>query len=161
MRVARNGRWHSYDWLPPGEPPADVLDDLQTRGTNALSLWLIEDDRSNLERVAAALASGRDSLSNLDFRLVRVGWLGRHRIAPAATPGVTADSEANHRWHRDLSRLTAHRLISVARCMWRRGESGRISEKRVKQLLLDGLEIGQLRADRLNPKLTAKLNGLH
>lgn len=161
MRIVRSGRWLPPDWLPPGEPPADILEDLQTRGTNALSLWLIEEDRSNLERVAAALASGRDSFSNLDYRLVPTGWLTRYRIVAAATPGKTADTEANDRWHRDLSHLTANRLVSVARCMWRRDAPGRLSEKRVKQLLSDGIQSGQLRTEQINPNLAAKLNAAH
>ena len=37
---------------------------------NTLSIWYIEDDRSNLEQVAVAFASTRDSFSNFDYALV-------------------------------------------------------------------------------------------
>jgi hypothetical protein len=156
MRTVRKGRWHQQDWLPVGEPPADALADISTQ-SNELSVWLIEDDRSNLNRVAAALAAARDSVSNLDYRLVPVGWVGIHRIPVQATEGRTADLQANQKWHRDIPRLTASRLLSLARCMWRRGVAGRISERRVEELLLSGLRTGQLGRERLNQKLAAKL----
>lgn len=59
LRKIEKGRWNSdpqaVPWLPPGEVQAQALLDLAPKD-NGLSVWLIEEDRSNLDRVVAALA---------------------------------------------------------------------------------------------------------
>src|SRR5687768_8214903 len=107
MRVVRRNRWYPEGlqaWLRKGEPPADSLLDLQTED-NQLSVWLIDDGRSDVERIAVAIAATRQSLSPFDYRLVRLHAVTRLRLRLAQTPGNSADQEANHLWHRDLSRL--------------------------------------------------------
>ena len=65
LRIIRKAKWYKNEqvpWLPEGELQADTLTDLSTK-SNELSVWHIEDDRSNLEQVVTALAAGRDHLN--------------------------------------------------------------------------------------------------
>lgn len=159
LRAIRKSRWYpeaTEEWLPEGEPPADSLDDLRTK-SNQLSIWLIEDDHSNLHRVAAAMASRRDRPDVFEYRLVPLGAVRRLRLRMDQRPGDTADAEANERWHWDVSELTAARLVSVARCLWRHGAPGRILKADVEQLLLHGVRSGRLNMDRFNEKLAEKI----
>ena len=82
---------------------------------NTLSVWYIEDDRSNLERVAVALASTRDTFSNFDYALVDEQLLSALNIKVVQTDGITPDQEANTQWHRDLVELSDADLIALAR----------------------------------------------
>jgi hypothetical protein len=68
LRTIRKDRWYRIEdvpWLEEGDIHADPLADLNTKA-NELSVWLIEDDRSNLNRVVSALAATRTHISNLD-----------------------------------------------------------------------------------------------
>ena len=58
-------RWLRPDWLAGDEVQADALVDLSTKD-NELSVWLIENDKSNLEHVVTALAANCNTISNLD-----------------------------------------------------------------------------------------------
>ena len=160
MRSIRRSRWYPeavQPWLPPNEPPADCLSDLETEH-NELSVWLIDDDRANLERVVAALASKRQSLVPFDCRLVPIGRVRQLRLQLSQTPGDSHDHEANQLWHRDLQFLSAGRLTSLSRCLWRRGESRRFSPAQVRKLLIAGIQQGRLNRDDLRPELAFKLN---
>jgi hypothetical protein len=159
LRGIRKTRWlsdPSRTWLPVNEVPADCLGDLQTTDCE-LSVWVVERDRSNLARVVTALAATRDTLSEFSYRLVPIEWVKRHRLQLNPTPGETPDEEANDRWHGDLQYLSGVRLVSLARCMWHRGELARITESRMKILLSEGVQSHQLDATKLKPGLAQKL----
>lgn len=74
LRGIEKRRWNKeeakhFNWLLSNDFPADPLADLRTQG-NALSFWHIEEDQSNLERVAAAIACTKGNLDNFDFGLI-------------------------------------------------------------------------------------------
>jgi hypothetical protein len=77
LRTIRKARWYNVEgvsWLEKGDIQADPLADLNTKG-NELSVWLVENDRSNLEQVVTALAATRTDISNLDYALLDVRLL--------------------------------------------------------------------------------------
>lgn len=72
LRMISKGKWlpePNLPWLKEDELQADVFHELKT-GENTLSVWSIADDRSNLERVVAALAANRNRVSNFDYALI-------------------------------------------------------------------------------------------
>jgi hypothetical protein len=71
LRTIRKSRYHQQAWLGGGAMHADPLADFNTQD-NCLSLWLIEGENSNLDRVLAAIAGTRQFAQNLDFALLRV-----------------------------------------------------------------------------------------
>lgn len=124
---------------------------------NTLSVWYIEDDRLNLERVAAALASTRDTFSNFDYALVDEQLLSALNIKVVQTDGITPDQEVNIQWHRDLVELSDANLIALASTIAEKGETARIPEKKMAQLIQEAVDIGRLDRTKLNKKLAAKL----
>lgn len=68
-KLDRKARFYRVKWTGTDDVQADALREFRTKG-NALSIWLIDDSLSNLERVIAAVAAGRDRLCNLDYALI-------------------------------------------------------------------------------------------
>jgi len=54
------------DWLPAGEVPAEAVQDFRADG-NELSVWYVEPDRSNLDRVLTAIAANREHFEKIDY----------------------------------------------------------------------------------------------
>jgi hypothetical protein len=96
---------------------------------STLSVWYIESDKSNLERIAIALASRRDSFSNFDYALINEQFLIALDIKVVQTNGETPDQEANTPWHRDLVELSDSKLMELVRTIAEKGETARILEK--------------------------------
>jgi len=104
-----------------------------------LSLWEIDDARSNLGDVIVALATNADHLSNLDYALIPRDKL--EEIARLeATEGQTAHIQANQKWHRDLIDLSGRRLIDIAALIFSVAERRRVPEKEVTQMVRQALE---------------------
>jgi hypothetical protein len=124
---------------------------------STLSVWYIEDDKSNLEQVAVAFASTRDSFSPFDYALVDEALLTKINIKIEQTDGDTPDQEANTRWHRDLVELTDFKLTALVRTIAEKGETARIPEKEIARLIQEAVDNGRLDRTKLNPKLAVKL----
>lgn len=124
---------------------------------NTLSVWYIEDDKSNPERVAVALASTRDTFSNFDYALVDEKLLSALNIKVVQTEGITPDQEANIQWHRDLVDLSDADVIALARTIAEKGETARIPEKKMSQLIQEAIDARRLDRTKFNKKLAAKL----
>ena len=103
LRKIEKNRWMPEAYVAQDDVPADALRDLQT-GSNKLSVWLIEEDKSDLERIVVALAAMRNVLSNLDYALLDSGILDKINIKMSDSLGNSPDLTANSRWHRDLIR---------------------------------------------------------
>jgi len=124
---------------------------------STLSVWYIEDDRSNLEQVAVALASTRDSFSNFDYALIDEALLITINIKIEQTDGATPDQEANTRWHRDLVELADSKLIDLVRTIAEKGETARIPEKKMAVLIQQAVAARHLDRTKLKKGLAAKL----
>jgi hypothetical protein len=161
LRKVRQSRWFPVKgpvWFPEHDVQADPLGDITTSG-NTLSVYQIEDDKSNLERVVAAMAANNQTLSNFDYLLFNRDSLRALDIDYKQTKGATPDAGVNE-WHRDIIRLSGLKLVNLAREMLHNGEKGRISEKNVSQLIAKSLAKGEL--DQAKVKLSkeslAKIN---
>lgn len=135
LRLIRRGRWlpQEQHWFREGDFQADCLSDLNT-SDNTLSLWSVKDDRSNLESIAVALASTRDSFANVDYAIIPEEMVRNFGIL-VPTEGKSPHRTANENWHRDLCELSSSRLIELARVFLQQGEKNRIAEKQIIQLL--------------------------
>lgn len=159
LRAIRRNRWYTSDtvsWLPKGEIQADPLGDLAT-GNNTLSVWQVEDDKSNLEQVIAALAASRDTVSNLDYAIFDVDLLSSIGIKIEVNEGATPYEMAN-RWHRDLVELTATKLVRLAEAILVHSHRERVPEKKVLRLIKDAVQNGQIDKTKLRPSITTKLS---
>ncbi|MBI4485676.1 MAG: hypothetical protein HY655_06655 [Acidobacteria bacterium] len=145
LRTVRENRWYkapAVAWLERGDVPADPIGDLAT-SQNALSVWLVEPDRSNLERVVRAVAIGKQKVDSAGWVIFDSDLLGPLGIGMVEAPGGTKDEAANA-WHRDLVDLSGNKLIALAKTILERGESGTIPKKRIAQLIEDGIRNNEL-----------------
>ena len=143
----------------PGEEavPADILGDLFTED-NALSLWSIEDDVANLHLVLAALAAGRDRLANLDYVLFDMDLVDSLALDMKTSEGKTLLKEANSNWHRDLLRLSASGLAGLAERIFQEGQTWRVPQKDVKDILNVRIQDGSIDKASLSANLLEKLS---
>jgi hypothetical protein len=136
---------------------ADALGDLST-SNNTLSVWYVEEDRSNLEQIITALAATHQSLSNFDYALLEVQVLSGLNIPINPSPGNTPDGEANVSWHRDLIELSAQNLLELAQAIMARGEKARVSEREVRRLIGQAVASGRIERTRLQPRVRDEID---
>ncbi len=157
LRKIRKSRWYKYPWLEEGGSQADALLDLKT-DDNILSVWYIEDDKSNLERVLAALASNSDNISNVDYALFEEQDMLNMDIKLDSTKGNVPDDEVSNSWHRHLSELSAMKLAMIAKTIQTVGEIDRKQPQEVKKLLKESVVAGKIESSKLNPKIRAAID---
>lgn len=164
FRNIGNKFWYSADqrdfkkWLSDGELVADVFKELRTtRGS--LSVFRVEDDASNLDRVVSAYACTRNSLSDLDFVLVPLDAINAEFEA-TETPGQTADDEVNA-WHLDIEHLSAGKLLLLAQIFRdHRSSMDRYRKRHVTTKIRESLEKRQLDFERIHEALQPKFSDL-
>jgi hypothetical protein len=164
LRKIRKAKWYKHEnvpWLKADELQADALGDLYTEN-NALFVWFVTNDKSNLQRVAAALAGNCEYLSNLDYALLNIELIADLNMKMVQKAGDSADETANSSWHYDLTELSAVNLIALAKMIFTRGESLRYSEKEICRFLAQGISLKQLDRTKikLRPEAMAKIDAL-
>jgi hypothetical protein len=140
LRKVKQNRWlktEAQPLLDIGDAPADPLGDLSTSG-NKLSVYRIDEDRSNIERIARALALGGQRLDNVGYVLFDSSLLEKESIGQEPIDGTTVDSTVN-KCHVDLTNLTGNKLVKLARHILLNGESDTILKKRIVELVEEGL----------------------
>jgi hypothetical protein len=113
------GRWQSdLPWLPAGELQAAALFDLRF-SNNKLSIWKIEADSSNLERVITSLAAskGKMNIENVDYVVIDQSLFEDLSLKIEKSAGGTLDKKANIEWHYDIVELTTSKIVAIARCI--------------------------------------------
>lgn len=158
LRKIRKAKWYKHEaveWLPPDRLQADTLSDLQTKD-NALSIYLVQDDKSDLERVIAALAAACDNLSNFDYALFDDAIIREASFKIANHPGETPDQTVNVTQHRDLIELTTDSVLLLARAI-RDGARERKPHSEVGELITRAVAEGHLTVEALKPELRKKL----
>lgn len=161
LRKIRKARWHKYEasvfsWLGNDDMPADPLGDLATNN-NTLSVWQIDDNKSNLLQVAVALAANCDDLSNLDYALLDLQFLA-DKITLQPSHGNSPHETANQNWHCDLVQLSALKLVALAEAIFKHAEIKRIAEKEILNLLAQAVASGQIERAKLSDKVRAKVD---
>jgi hypothetical protein len=155
LRKIRRVRWDpeltkEIPGLASNECPSDCLADLNTAECS-LSLWQIDDDRSNLEDVVIALGSNCDRIANLDYALI-----DREKVEAISvlkkTVGQSPHNVANDSWHWDLIALSAERLRQLAELMYGEAARVRITGKEIGNLVQRALDKQQLDRTRFKIK---------
>lgn len=155
FRKIRRARWvrsPDLDWLAEGELQADALLDVLTEN-NKLSVYLIEDDRSNFQQVVAALAANRDKPANMDYALIDMSELMALDIQFAETSGETVDTAVNA-IHRDLIKLTAAKVAAMSNVMLTQGEIKRVKQNDVIQWIAANVLSGNIKREEI--KITSE-----
>jgi len=158
----RRTRWLRSNippWVPPGDFPAALLDDLRVTPDGELSIWHIEDDRSNLQQVTTALAANRDHVSNIDYALFDPSLVSGLAVKVRETPGKTPYSEAN-RWHRDLLEVSAKRLLELAKRIFQSADPTRVLEQEVLDQIRKAVDGRRIDPKHLNKGISDKLSSM-
>ncbi len=145
LRKVRQNRWLKTDAQPlidVGDVPADPLGDLST-SQNRLSVFQVDRDLANVERIARALALGGQRLDDVGFVLFDESLLEKASIVLDPIDGTTVDSVVN-KCHADLANLTGNKLVALTRLILLEGESDIILKKRIVELVREGLSSNEL-----------------
>jgi len=141
FRKVRQAKWledKNLTWLPVGELQADALTDIATDNGNELSVWVIDDSKSNVQQVIVALAIQRNVIANLDYVLIDVAALDTLKIAMEPSPGNTIYEQAKH-WHVDLVELSAAKLFQLANHIQVNCKPVRIQEREVIRYIAEAV----------------------
>ena len=154
LRVVRQSHWYREAWLTrkPDIPSTALLDVLDEKST-AISIWIIEKDLSNFERVVAALAANRDRVSNFDYALFDMRVLRFLRIQSKPEAGNTPDAIVNQKYHANLTEMTAAKTFCLAQAMHRYGEPVRIGQKVIAQYIRNAIASNTLDRQKIRVQI--------
>ncbi len=153
LRKIRKSRWYrtkDIAWLPDNELQADALDDLRTT-CNELSVYYIDENESNLDRVLAALAANADNPSHVDFAIFDQTILSDIGISCKGSRGELPDEQVSN-WHNDLYELSASKLLELALAIKATARIERKGYRQILELVAESLVIGRIDPARLKWK---------
>jgi len=156
LRAINKNRWYRStvpSWLPENDIPAQPLADLIPKPEENLSLWYINDDQSNLKRVAAAIVSGRERIDKFDYALFTQAAIEAVGLTVVQSVGKTPDEQANTDWHWEVTELTADRVVRFAKAIYSKVETKRITPMVMRGLIVEALTAGQLASRKMSRKL--------
>ncbi len=161
VRMARAPRWYreqAQSLLEQDDIPSDPIADLNTT-ENSLSIFLVNEDRSNLEQTVAAQAGTRMKADDAGYIVFSSDLLSRVGIAiDDSHPGTTADEDVNSR-HRDLIQLSGKKLIAFVREVMLSSEPPETLPKEdVIGILKEGVSAGRIDPGRLPDKVRKQLS---
>ena len=159
LRKVNRNRWIDQDlsWLEDGEFQSDVLIDLRT-SSNCLSVFLIEDDKSNFERIVAAIGSSAQKIDVFDYVLFSDEIIDKLSISIDKSLGSTKDEYVNKTWHLDFVDLSAQKVLKIAKELLSNSEKKRIPHKEVAKFISIQIEKGNIEEDRLEEKIRQKIS---
>ena len=160
LRELGNKSWwdkahDEFSWLEKDDFVGDIFKSLKTT-KGKLSIFVIDNEMSNLDRVIAALACGRTGLDNFDYVLVPEEQIvGNFKVC--TTGGDTLDDVVNG-LHRDIARLTAASVMDLA-IVFRTymNNMKRRNPSTVRQLINASISAGSLEKERIDDNLRKKL----
>lgn len=162
LRKVRRSKWYKHEgvpWLPPGELQADTLVDLKTED-NCLSVWRVEDDKSNLDDLLGALAAKCEVLSNLDYALIAEEVVSALGVKILQTEGTTPNKYVN-KWHHELIELSASKVLDLANAIFRTGETNRARPQQILRLIARAIESQQIDSADLSENIRARLKTIN
>jgi len=145
LRKSENKKWlppEKATWLNEGDIHADPLGDLATKG-NTLSLYELEDDQTNLNRVIAAIAATKDNVPHFQYTLIDRYEIESLGIKIKKTKGGTADSVVND-CHYDLIELSGYQIVSLAKMLLLKGTRTQMLKDNVKKEIIESVRQGFL-----------------
>ena len=143
LRKIRRTRWDkqifasTMPWLPHGDMAADPLGDLATVN-GAISVFEVPNP-DFAQYIAAAIAAGGDALSNVDYIVFDSEILDPTSVKIEKAPGDSPAPDINE-LHRHIAEISAARLLAIARLIFEKGTTNRISHKILRPIIEDGVK---------------------
>lgn len=155
-KLDRKAAFYQLPTLKVGDVQADALADLKTSG-NALSVWMVQENLANLDRIVAALAAKRDILAKLDYALLERHALDSLGIQVVQKRGDSFDDQANDLWHQDLMDLSGTKLLKLAAMMQAKAKLVRHNKGEVRDFIAASIDDGFIDLDLIKPSLRKQL----
>jgi hypothetical protein len=135
---------------------ADTITDLRTKD-NKLSVYQVEDNRSNLDSIITAVAATREYLSHFDYLLFDPSIAEGLHILKEKTKGTTKDDSVND-CHWNLLVPSATKLMELAMELLKRAEKERRDATIVAKALDEASRAGRVKlGDRLREEVEKEL----
>ncbi|MBA7607792.1 hypothetical protein ES703_14961 [subsurface metagenome] len=150
--------WLTKDPLQTDAIQADAMHDLRTT-ENTISVYEVNDDKSNLEQIISGYTAGRHKPAHFDYALFDQQLLLKSDIKIEAFAGSTPSTEANA-CHRHLSELSVHKLTELAKIIMGKAERERLQKKHILRLIkqaTDSVDIDRSKIDSRILREIAKL----
>lgn len=153
-------KWDKLDvpWLQTNEIQADPLGDLKIKD-GTLSVWYIEDDKSNLDQIIAGLAATRQKIDKFEYGLFDQAVIDTADIRVELTQGEIPIESANS-WHRDLIHLTVYRASNFVKTLFNAIEKERLIYDEVKARILEAVKTGNINLQKVQPSLRETIKQL-
>lgn len=159
FRRIRKSKWYKNSevpWLGVNDLQGDALTDLTT-SNNTLSMWVVEDNLSNLSRIISAIASTNQNLSIIDYALIDFAIVEDLGVKVGIVPGDTPDKHANELWHRDFQELTAGQILGLADAIRMKGKLERFQSRTVLDLIKTAVKSGHIEKLSLSESIQKKI----
>lgn len=137
---------------------ADTVSDLPTKG-NKLSVWQIDDDKSNLNQVLTAYAATfqQAPITHLEYVLFDQRLLSEAGIKLNQSRAETPDDRANV-YHYNLIELSGTKLNILAKIILEHGEIDECLSKDLTMSLAKAIESKQIERKRINQKILVEID---
>ena len=163
--MVKSAKWNTLSpGLTDGELPLPALRELTGRVDeidplgDTISLWRIDDTKSNLDRVVAAVCGNRNTPSHFDYLLIDEAEVSSASQKIVQSKGFSADDFVNKSFHFDATFISATKLVGMAnRCLQK---AQRILEKDMLPLVRKALDNKYFEAPSLSEGMKARLNGV-
>jgi len=160
--AVRWSRWRTCakppDWVPTDDVPGTIFADFRVDDKGHLSVWWIDDQRSNCDDVVTALAATRDRPDDLTYVLVDESVFANLGLPIARSKGRTPSLKAND-YHRDVLDVYGSRLLRIASAFYHRGTLQRVLEVRVEELLRSAVVDKRVDLHKINRILRQMIEG--
>lgn len=165
LRRIRRTLWDSPAWLSDGQAPGySITDFLPSESTARISLYKVGATREEEEQVVAALASKRDAVVAFDYVLFPEDYLDRVGVPSEETKGDTPDGRVNEELHLDAGHFEATAVANLVTLVYAGQyddgnpvELHRYTPTKIKQLIRQFLDSGDLDQARVNPGVLKRL----
>lgn len=144
-------------WVPSNDIPSAPLACFNSSHDSKISVWYVEKDGSNLDRIIAGMAAGRQNADKFDYVLFPEDLLSEAGVQEEDAPGKSKDQDANAKWHRNLVEVSAKKLVTLVELVGRHGEISRRSEREVISLIRDSIDRGSIEKQGLHEYLIKRV----
>jgi len=155
LRLVIGDRWHP---VIEGDISEALLDLKTVEGK--LSVWHIEENKSNLNDVLVALATTRNGTRDLEYVLFNEQLLTELDIQCEKSRGETLYEEVNINWHRDLLDLTETKCERLARALMEKGQFDILIKDWILRYMANAVHSGQIPFHQLKEKTQKQLKPL-
>ncbi len=130
-------RQTEYQWLPKDDFPLElIVNDCRTPKRPELSIFKLDDNRANLDRILAAYSVIRRENEGIGYIIFDDNIPGNCQITISSDKGTTADPMVND-LHRNLKALTNLRTAKLVNSVVMTGTVGSLSDEDLKDLVID------------------------